>query len=321
MTTAMATAISLLVCAVSAPLAHAQDTYPSRPVRIIGNFAAGGPNDLFARLIADGLQRELNQTFFVEAKTGAGGNVGADAVAKSAPDGYTLLVSIDTTFTTNPSLYPSMPFKPEDLKPVMAVASFGMLLGVNPGLGFKSLNDFIEKAKTSPLNFASGGNGTPGHLEIAIFNESTGVKATHVPYRGNAPAVLAVVSGEVQGGIIATAGMAPQVQAGKIQALAVSSRQRSPLLPNVPTVSEVGLKQLELEITQLIMVPANTPEAVVNTLQKAIAALVEKPEFKARLAALDLAYIGLTGKAATDRINQNATQFAKIIKATGMKVD
>lgn len=311
-----------LCVALAAPLtATAQDIYPSKPVRIIGNLVAGGPNDIFARLLADGLQKELKQPFFVEARPGAGGNLGADAVAKSPADGYTLLVSIDTTFTTNPSLYASMPFKPEDLKPVMVTASLGMLFGVHPGLGVKSLKDFVEMGKASPQNFASAGNGTPGHIEMSLLAESTGMKTTHIPYKGNAPAVQAIVAGEVQAGIIATAGMVPQVQAGKIQALAVTSRQRSPLLPSVPTVAELGLKSLELEILQLVMVPAATPEPIVRTLQRAIQAVLAKPETQAKLASLDLRVLGETGKAATDHINANRVMFAKIIKSTGMKAD
>lgn len=298
-----------------------QQAYPNKPVKIIGNFVAGGPNDIFARLLADGLQKELKQPFFVEAKPGAAGNLGADAVAKSPGDGYTLLVSIDTTFTTNPSLYPSMPFRPSDMKPVMVVASLGMLFGVNPNLGFKSLGDFVAAGKTTSQNFASAGNGSPGHIAMSLLKESTGVKIEHIPYKGNAPAVQAIVAGEVQAGIIATAGLAPQVQGGKVQALAVTSRQRSALLPQVPTVAEVGLKQLQLEILQLVMVPASTPESVVQTLQKAMRTVLEKPEMKARLDALDLHLLMETGKAATDRIDANRAMFSKVIQSTGMKVD
>lgn len=299
----------------------AQQAYPNKPVKIVGNFVAGGPNDIFARLLADSLQKELKQPFFVEAKPGAAGNLGADAVAKSPGDGYTLLVSIDTTFTTNPSLYASMPFTPADMKPVMVVASLGMLFGVNPNLGFKSLGDFVAAGKTTPQNFASAGSGSPGHIAMSLLKESTGVKIEHIPYKGNAPAVQAIVAGQVQAGIIATAGLAPQVQAGKVQALAVTSRQRSSLLPQVPTVAEVGLKQLQLEILQLVMVPASTPEPVVQTLQKAMRTVLEKPDMKARLDALDLHLLMETGKAATDRIDSNRVMFSGIIKSTGMKVD
>lgn len=299
----------------------AQQAYPAKPVRIIGNFAAGGPNDLFARLLADGLQKELKQAFFVEARPGAGGNLGADAVAKSPADGYTLLVSIDTTFTTNPSLYPRMPFRQEEMKPLMVAASLGMLFGVNPGLGVKSLSDFIARGKAASQNFASAGNGSPGHIEMALLKESTGMKTEHIPYKGNVPAVQAIIAGEVQAGIVATAGLAPQVLAGKVQALAVTSRQRSALLPQVPTVAEVGLKQLELEILQLVMVPAATPEPVMQVLQKALRTVLEKPEMKARLDSLDMHLLAETGKAATERINANRALFAKIIQSTGMKVD
>lgn len=310
----------LLMGAAATP-ARAKPAYPVKAVRFVVNFQAGGPTDILARLVADSLQKELKQPFVVENKTGAGGNVGADAVAKSPADGYTVLFSIDTTFTTNPALYPSMPFKPEDLKPLMIMTTSGLLFGVNAGLGIKSVPELLAKGKAGTLNFSSAGNGSPGHITMALLAEAAGIKATHIPYKGAAPAVQAVVSGEVDAGVLVTPGLLPQVQGGKVTALAVTGQKRSPLLPQVPTVAEAGLKSMEFEVLQVAMVPAATPDAVVQLLQGAFARALQQPEVKVRLTAMDMQPLLETGKAAENRLAANRARYAKVIQATGMKAD
>jgi tripartite-type tricarboxylate transporter receptor subunit TctC len=269
--------------------------------------------------MADALQTTLKQTFIVENKAGAGGNVGADWVAKSAADGYTVLFGIDTAFTINPHLYKTMPFKPTDLKPVMVMASSGLLVGTFPGSNIKTLKELVAAGKAKPLNFSSGGNGSPGHLAVEVFMDAAGVKIQHVPYKGNTPAVTAVVSGEVDAGVLATPGMLPHVKAGRINALAVTSRQRSKLAPDVPTVAEAGLKELELEVLYVVMVPSATPDAVVQTLQKAMAEAFQRPDIQARLANLDLFHEGLTGASAQTRLNTLSQRYARIVQSTGMQ--
>jgi tripartite-type tricarboxylate transporter receptor subunit TctC len=271
--------------------------------------------------VAEVLQNTFKQSFVVENKAGASGNIGADIVAKSAPDGYTLLVGIDTTLTINPHIYTVMPFKPDDLKPVMVMASSGLLIGVNPGTGFKTLNDLIAAAKTKGVSFSSAGAGSPGHLAAAVFTEATGAKINHIPYKGNTPAVTAVLSGEVDGGVLATPGMLPFVKAGKITALAVTSRQRSPLAPEIPTVAEAGLKSLEQEVLYVVMAPAATPDAVVQVLQRGFADALSRPELQARMNTLDLRFEGLTGAAAARRMADLSDHYRRIIKATGLKVE
>ena len=295
--------------------------WPSKPVKFINSFPPGGPSDILARAVGDVLQKQFNQPFVVENKAGASGNVGADAVAKSAPDGHTLLWGIDTTHTINPHIYKVMPFKDADLKPVAVVSSSGLLLGVHPSTGFKSARDFLQAARERSLNFSSGGNGSPGHLWVNMVNLSSGTRLVHVPYRGNSPAVMAVVAGEVDGGTLATPGMLPQVKGGKVNALAVTSRKRSRLLPDVPTVGELGLKDLESEVLYVVMAPGNTPEALMQTLTKAIGDALARPEVQARLADLDMGYEGLTGAAAANRLKKLSDQYGRIIRATGMKVD
>ncbi|MGM9428836.1 Bug family tripartite tricarboxylate transporter substrate binding protein [Hydrogenophaga sp. MI9] len=317
-------AVAALACTALPPFAasHAQaPAWPAKPVTFVNNFPPGGPSDLLARSVAAVLQEGFKQPFVVENKAGAGGNLGAAQVAKAAPDGQTVLFGIDTAFTINPHLYPSMPFKPGDLKPVVIMASSGLLIGVNPATGIKTFGDLMSKGRQQPLNFSSGGNGSPGHLAAAILSSSTPVKTQHVPYRGNTPAVTAVLSGEVDGGILATPGMLPHVQSGKITALAVTSARRSQLAPQLPTVAELGLKALESEVLYLVMVPAATPDAVVQTLSKGIVDALQRPDIKERMKGLDLFFEGQTGAAATKRLADLNTRYGQIVRSTGMKAD
>jgi tripartite-type tricarboxylate transporter receptor subunit TctC len=301
--------------------APAQAAYPAKPVKFVNSFPPGGPSDILGRSLADVLQNSLKQTFIVENKAGAAGNIGADFVAKSSLDGYTVLFGIDTIVTVNPHIYKSMPFKPADLKLVMIMASSGLLVGVHPSTGFKSFKDLIAAARGKGVNFSSAGSGSPGHVASAVFTEATGAKINNIFYKGNTPAVTAVLSGEVDGGVLATPGMLPHVKAGKITALAVTSRQRSPLAPEVPTVGELGLKNLEQEVFYVAMVPAATPDSVVQTLQHAFAEAFARPDIQARMKSLDMNHEGLTGDAAARRLSDLSDRYARVIKATGLKVE
>lgn len=296
-------------------------TWPSKPVKFINSFPPGGPSDILARAVGDVLQKQYGQTFVVDNKPGAAGNVGADQVAKAAPDGNTLLWGIDTTHTINPHIYKVMPFKEADLKPLVVISSSGLLLGVHPGTGIKTVKDFMQAARERSLNFSSGGNGSPGHLWVNMANVSASTRLVHIPYRGNSPAVMGVVAGEVDGGTLATPGMLPQVRGGKINALAVTSQKRSRLAPEVPTVAEVGYKDLESEVLYVVMAPGNTPEPLMQTMAKAITEALARPELQNRLNELDMAYEGLTGNAATQRLKKLSDQYGRVIRATGMKVD
>lgn len=312
-------AATLTLAAVSG--AFAQGDWPSRPVKLIVNFPPGGPLDVLARSVGEVLQGQFKQPFVVENRAGAGGNIGADAVAKAVPDGHTVLLGIDSTFTVNPHIYKGMAFKPADLRPLVVMSSSGLLVGTNPSNGFKSLADLVAAGKGKGVSFSSAGSGSPGHLAAEMFTDATGMKITHVPYKGNAPAVTAVLSGEVTGGVLATPGMLPHVKAGKIAPLAVTSRQRSPLAPDVPTVAEAGLPQLEQEVLYLVMVPAATPEPVAQTLQKAVAEALARPEMRAKLQGLDMHHEGQQGAAAAKRLADLSERYGKVIRATGMKVE
>jgi tripartite-type tricarboxylate transporter receptor subunit TctC len=310
-----------LFAASLAPAFAQAPAWPAKPVKFVNNFPPGGPSDMIARSIADVLQKQFNQPFVVENKAGASGNIGADTVAKAAPDGYTVLFGIDSTFTVNPHIYKGMPFKAADLRPVMVMASSGLLVGVHPSTGFKGMKDLVAAAKDKPVTFSSAGSGSPGHLAAELLTEATGAKVTHVPYKGNTPAVTAVLSGEVNGGVLATPGMLPHVKAGKITPLAVTSRKRSTLAPDIPTVAEAGLPQLEQEVFYLAMVPAATPEPVVQAIQKAMGDALARAEVRARLEGLDLHYEGLVGAAAGKRLAELSDRYGKVIRTTGMKVE
>ncbi|RSZ39923.1 MULTISPECIES: tripartite tricarboxylate transporter substrate binding protein [unclassified Variovorax] len=319
---AIAAACAALAFGATATSAFAADApYPTKPVKLLTNFPAGGPIDILARALADALQKDLKQPFIVDNRPGAGGNIGADFVAKAPADGYTVLMGIDSTFTINPHLYASMPFGAKDLKPLMIFSSSGLAFGVAQGVKAKTLPEFITQAKAEPATFSSAGNGSPGHIAAEIFATETGAKITHVPYKGNAPAVLALMGDEVQAGILATPGLLPQIQAGKLRALAVTGKQRSPLLPQVPTVGELGLKGLEFEVLYLAMVPAATPEPVMQTLRASLQKAMVLPEIKSRLSSLDMVPLSETGSAASEHLAASQARYGRIVKATGMKVD
>ncbi|NIM43384.1 MAG: tripartite tricarboxylate transporter substrate binding protein [Hydrogenophaga sp.] len=310
-----------LAAAFASPALHAQANWPTQTVRFVNNFPAGGPSDILARSVSQVLQEQFKQSFVVDNKPGAAGNIGAADAAKAAPDGNTLLFGIDTTFTINPHLYPNQGFKPTDLKPVIIMASSGLLIGVHPSTSLKTLPQLVEQSKSKNFNFSSAGSGSPGHLAVEVFAEATKHKLGHIPYRGNTPAVTAVLAGEVDGGTLATPGMLPHVKAGKITALAVTSRQRSTLAPEIPTVGELGLTSLEQEVLYLVMAPAATPDALVQQIAKAIADALQRPDVKARMASLDLFSEGLTGAAASKRLADMNARYGALVKATGMKVE
>lgn len=305
----------LAVLLLAAPLSQAQT------IRIVNAFPPGGPSDIISRAVAEKMAASLGKPVVVDNKAGAGGNLAASDVAKGPADGTVILTGIDTTFTVNPHVYDKLPFALKDLKPLMVMASSGLLVGTHPSLGVKTLAELVAKGKAAPLTFSSGSNGSPGHLAAAILTDATGALVTHVPYKGNSPAVMAVLSGEVQAGILATPGMLPHVKAGKVTALAVTGRQRSPLAPELPTTAEAGLKALEVEVLYVAMVPTATPEPVMATLRKALGDALNQPDVRAQLTKLDMVYEGLQGDDAARRISTQGERFARITKATGMKIE
>jgi len=301
--------------------ALAQQGYPARPIRLISPFPPGGPSDSIARVLGNKINASLGQPLVIEYKAGAAGNIGADFVAKSAADGYTLLMTIDTPFTVNPALYPSMPFKPSDLRPVSIIASSSLMFAAHPKLGVATVAEFLDIAKKREVNFSSAGNGSPGHVAAAMLAEKTGAKINNIMYKGNTPAVLAIVSGEVEAAIVATPGLLPHVQAGKLKALAVTSTKRSAIAPDVPTTAEAGIGGVEFEVLYLMMAPAATPAPIVAILQREISAALAQPDVQETLRASDLTILNETGAAADARLARNRERYAATIKNTGMKFE
>jgi len=306
---------------VASGAATAQAAYPDKPVRFVVNFTAGGPLDIMARMMAERLNAIFKQPFVVENKTGSGGNIGAAAVANAAPDGYTVLIGLDSTFTVNPSLYSSLGFGLDQLKPVMRLASSGMLIAAHPSAKADTLKGLVERGHKDPITFSSAGNGSPGHLSLSMLSQATGMKINHIPYRGNAPAVLALVSGEVQAAALATPGLLQHVNAGTLKALAVTGSQRSPLLPSVPTTAELGYPDVKQDVLYLAMVPSQTPDAVVQALRKAIQQVLAQPDVQQRLRAMDFTLETRDGEAAAKELAEVRARYAKIIKSAGMTVD
>ena len=244
--------------------------WPTKPVTLVNNWPPGGPSDILARSVGAVLQETFKQPFVVDNRAGAGGNIGAGLVAKAAADGYTLLFGIDTTFTVNPHLYPSLPFAPGALKPVIIMASSGLLIGVNTSTGINSFGDLLSRGRQKTLNFSSGGNGSPGHLAVAILSSSTPIRITHVPYKGSSQIVPDLIAGTVPMSMESSlATTLPHVRSGKLKAIAVTSARRAKALPEVPTVAESGYAGFEVETWFGLIAPAATPAAIVSRLQGA----------------------------------------------------
>jgi len=268
------------------PAAQAQ-SYPDRPIRLVAPFPAGGLADVLARAVGDELSKSLGQPVIVENRTGAGGNVGADNVAKAAPDGYTLMMSSAGILTANQFLYATMPFDPEkDFTPVSNVADMPMMVVVNPNVPAKTLQELVALARANPgkLNFGSPGIGTTGHLGLALFMHAANIKLTHVPYRGAAPAITDLIAGQIDGVVDNPPTVLQHIEGGRLRPLAVAARQRMTWLPDLPTAAEAGVANYEASSWFGVVAPAATPPAIVARLHKAIAAALSQPAIRERFA-------------------------------------
>jgi len=278
----------LAVLAATLGHAHAQP-WPSKPVHLIVPYAAGGPVDLSARLVAPKLQEALGQPVVVENKTGAGGNIGADFVAKSAPDGYTLVMGAIATHAINPALYPKLPYDPlRDFRHVALLVQVPNVLVVNNDLPVRNVKELIGLLKERPgkLDFASGSTGSTGHLAGELFKQMTGTYMVHIPYKGSAPATLDLVSGRVQLMFDNLASALPNIQAGKVRALAVTTLKRTSFLKDIPTLDESGLKGFDMTTWWGLMAPAKTPDAIVERISAETGKILQLPEIKERFATM-----------------------------------
>ena len=312
-----------LAAGLLAATATPAQTYPSKPVHIVVPFAPGGPADLYARVLGEKLQASLGQSFVIEDKPGGGSIVGTDAVAKSAPDGYTLLM-MSNTHTVNESLIPDRPFQLlRDFVPVAPVNYSDLVLVVHPSVAANSLREFIALAKSKPgtLNYASSGPGTPYHMAGELFKSMAGVDIVHVPYKGSSGARTDILGGQVQMMFDAITTMAPNVRAGKLKALATSGRVRSSVLPEVPTLSEAGVPGYEAVIWLGVMAPTATPRAVVEKLNAEIQRIVNAPEMKAAWEKQGAIAMSMTPEEFGRFMREDIEKWARIVKISGAKPD
>jgi tripartite-type tricarboxylate transporter receptor subunit TctC len=267
--------------------ASAQPTaYPTKPIRLVIGFAPGGAADSVARAMSDAFGKALGQTVVVDNKPGNGSSIAADLVAKSPPDGYTLLIASPSSISVNPALNPGLPYSAKDLIAVTKMTTSPLVLAVNPATGIRSVTDLIEAAKKDPgkLNYSTSGNGSAPHLGAALFTQLTGAQMTHIPYRGGSLAIQSVMAGDTQLTFGTSPTVLPQANGGKLIALAVSTRERSALVPQLPGMREAGLPEYNLEFWYGMFVPAGTPPAIVKQVYDATVSAMEQPAVKAALA-------------------------------------
>ena len=311
------------IAALLLPCAASAQAYPGKPVKIVVPFAAGGPADLYARVIGEKLQGALGQSFVVENKPGGGAIVGTDAVAKSAPDGYTLLM-MSNTHTVNESLFAEKPYHlMRDLVPVAPVNSSDLVMVVHPSVPANTLAEFIALAKAKPgsLNYASSGPGTPYHMAGELFKAMANVDVVHVPYKGSSGARTDVLGGQVQMMFDAITTMAPNVRAGKLKALGTSGRARSTVLPEVPTIAEAGVAGYEAVIWLGIMAPAGTPRAIVDRLNAEITKATAAPDVRESWAKQGAVAMSMSPDEFARFMREDIDKWARIVKISGAKPD
>ena len=310
----------LLLLACSAVTAQ---TYPVRAVRIIVPFGAGGPADVYARFIGQRLQEPLGQPFVVENRPGGGSIVGSDAVAKSAPDGYTLLM-MSNTHTVNETLIPKKPFElMRDLAPITGVNYSDLLMVVHPSVQANNLREFIALAKAKPkgLNYASSGPGTPYHMAGELFKAMARVEIEHVPYKGSDGARVGILGGQVQMMFDAITTMAPQVRAGKVKAMGTTGKARSAVLPDVPTVSEAGVPGYEAVIWLGLMAPAGTPRPILERLNAEVNRIISLPDVTAAWAKQGAAPMGMSLEQFDRFLREDIVKWASVVRLSGAKVE
>ena len=297
--------------------------YPTKPVRLIVPYAPGGGVDIVARALAQELTRRLGQQIIVDNRTGAGGNIGSDVVAKATPDGYTLLIASPAN-AVNPSLYAKMPFNPaRDLTPVALIATVPAILLASPTLPVKSIKELVALAKAKPgtLNFGSGGSGTTEHLAGEMLNSQAGISMLHIPYKGGAAVLPDLISGQVALFFVNQLFALPYVKAGTVKALGVASDERSAALPDVPTFAESGFADFRVSVWYGVMAPAGTPQEIVSKLNREIVAALGSTELKERLTAMSAKPLPGTPQQFGAFFADEMTRWARVVKASGARAD
>ena len=309
------------LCA-AAPSAWANG-YPEKPVKLVVPYPPGGPTDIVARVVAQKLQEQMGQPFVIDNRPGAGGNIGAEAVAHSAPDGYTLVVAT-TAHAINPSLFPKLNYSlTKDLTPISQLTSGPLVIVTSPATPANNVKELISLAKSKPggLSYASSGNGQSTHLSAELFNTMAGVKMTHVPYKGSAPALTDVMGRQADLMFDTMLSSMPHVKSGKLKALAVTSSQRSPSAPDIPTVAESGLAGYAAIAWNGLLAPAGTPPDVVNRLNAELKKVLETPEVRQRFEAQGFSAAWDTPAAFGSFLQSEVDKWGKAVKASGARID
>ncbi len=309
----------ILVCA---PNVSAQSDYPNRPIRLIVTVPPGGAADFIARLVGGKVSEALGQPVLVENRGGAGGTIAADAVAKAAPDGYTLLQNSITTHGVGPHLYSKLPYDPvKDFAAVSGLALLPLVMAVNAELPFKNVEEVVIASKKSNLNFASSGNGGAPHMAAELFKSVTGAPLTHVPYKGSGPAVADLVGGRVQIMFDAPPSLIAHVRSGKLRVLAAASVQRNRLLPEVPTFAELGHPKIAVSLWYGLLAPAGTPMPIIQKLNREVVKALDAPEVRERLLAQGAEPMPGTPEAFASFMQEEMAKWAPVVKQAGIKLD
>ncbi|NYT77490.1 tripartite tricarboxylate transporter substrate binding protein [Alcaligenaceae bacterium] len=304
----------------------AQAAYPEKPISIVVPYSPGGTNDVVARLLARKLGEQMAQTVIVENKVGASGNIGADTVARSTPDGYTLVL-VTMGHSIHPSMYKNLRYDiTKDLAPIARLSSGPMLVMVNPDLPVRNFAELVAMAKSKPgeLNYASAGNGSSTHLATELIDHQAGIKMVHIPYGGSAPAMVDVIAGNAQVVLDLMFSALPQVQSGKLRAVGITSKLRSPLLPDVPTIAESnvpGLEGFDAEVWNGLMAPAGTPKPIIDRLNAELKTALADPEIKQRLDAQGFPANWSTPSDFGALIKADIARWAEVVKVSGARVE
>jgi tripartite-type tricarboxylate transporter receptor subunit TctC len=321
--TANAMLVALFV-GVTSQAAVSQSAYPSRSLKIVVAYAPGGANDVVARIVGEKLGDALGQSVIVENKPGAGGIPGTLSVVRAEPDGYTLLLGAGGAITINPSLYPALPYKPQtELVPISQVATSSLVAVVNPALPVHSLKELIAYAASRPegITFASPGAGTPLHLAGEMVKSMTGMKMTHVPYKGSGPALTDLLGGRVDVMFDVVATSLPLIKSGQLRAIGVSGRMRDKLLPEIPTMEEQGLKGFDVMVWYGLFAPAKTSADIVKQLESAVVKLSAAPDVQERLATLALTPAAEGSAALARQVSEETIHWEKVVKESGARID
>jgi len=315
-------ALFALLIAVS-PGAALADTYPSHPIRLLVGVPPGGANDLVARVVAQQLTEQMGQSVIVENRAGAGGNIAADYVAKSPPDGYTLFLSVIGTMAINPSLYKTMTFDSiKDFAPISQLTSMPQVMLVHPSIPATTVREFIAYAKSHPgqINFASGGSGTATHLAAELFKSMAGIDMVHVPYKGNGPATVDLLSGRVTVMFDQIATALPSVRDGRLRALGVSTAQRSPAAPDIPTIAESGLPGYDVTTWHGLVAPAGTPRPIIDRLHAEVVKALNSPSVRDKFKAAGIVPVSSTPEEFAAFTQRELDRWRIVVKASGATV-